>query len=127
MGFPHNTDRVLRNLRWRQRFPVFKRARSPDAHGRGTVTTEQKIYVLGVIQPSGGEDLDRLDEGDRAMGAVTVWSNTPLSTGTDDELPDEIEWKDCRYLVRHVTDWSDYGLGWCKAICVAQSMKERAS
>jgi hypothetical protein len=116
----------LANSRWAQGFTVFKTARAPDAHGRAA-TESSEVAARGVIHPSSGEDLDRLDEGDRGNQTVTVWTCAPLSSGTPDELPDEIEWRGTRYMVLHVRDWKDYGEGWCRAVCVAQGMKGRAS
>ena len=122
----HSVNKVLENPRWRQTFTIFKTTRTPDEHGRAVI---ERISITArcVIQPSGGEDLDRLDEGDRGNQAITVWTNEPLSTGTDNELPDEIEWRGVRHMARYVQGWEDYGNGYCKAVCVAQKMKERAS
>jgi hypothetical protein len=78
------------------------------------------------VQPTGEDDLNRLEEGDRGNESITVWTDAALSIGSDGELPDEILYRGARYLVRSVTDWKDYGQGWVQAICVAQSMKGRA-
>ncbi|MDR1020504.1 MAG: hypothetical protein LBL73_07085 [Synergistaceae bacterium] len=120
----HNADKVLGNPRWLQTFSLIKTTRAPDEHGRAVVSKEE-VTARGVIQPSAGEDLDRLPDGDRGMQSVTVWTAAPLSSGTPGELPDEITWRGTRYAVRHVRDWEDYGLGYCRAVCVAQGMKER--
>jgi hypothetical protein len=124
-GLFHNTDRVLKNPRWRQSFTVYKRGRTPDERGRA-VLVETAVEAAGVIQPTSGDDLDRLMEGDRAAGSITVFSDTQLSTGTESDLPDEIEWRGTRYMVSHVQDWGDYGVGWRKAVCVAQDMRGRS-
>jgi len=121
----HSTNKVLKNPRWGQSFTVYKTTRNPDENGRAVVE-EISITVRGVIQPSSGEDLDRLDVGDRGNQTITVWTSTPLSTGTGEELPDEVEWRGTRYMVRQVKDWEDYGPGFYRAICIAQSMKERS-
>lgn len=126
LGLRHNVDRVLRNPRWRQSFVIHRMTRTADLSGRAETATEE-IAATGVIQPSKGEDLDRLEESDRGDQAVTVWTSTPLTSGTETNLPDEIEWRGTRYMVRHVADWEDYGKGFCRAICVAQSMKDLAT
>ena len=122
MNLTHNTDRVLRNPRWRQDFTIYRTARTPNEKGRA-ITEEGVIQAAGIIQPASGDDLDRLSEGDRVEGAIMVHTNTPLSPGDDEILPDEIEWRGVRYLVRSVNDWQDYGIGWCRAICTAQAIK----
>jgi hypothetical protein len=123
LGLSHSTDAVLRNPRWSRAFTIFKRTRAADEHGR-PITEESVIEAAGVIQPAGGDDLDRLMGSDRAAGGITVWTDAPLSAGTGNDLPDEVVWRDARYMVVHVRDWTDYGLGWRKAICAAQSMRE---
>jgi hypothetical protein len=123
LGLFHNTDRVLKNPRWRQNFTVYKRARIPDEHGRALPVGTTAVEAAGIIHPTSGKDLDRLMEGDRASESITVFSDTPLSTGTDDRIPDEVEWRGTRYMVSHVQDWGDYGAGWCKAICTARGMR----
>jgi hypothetical protein len=105
---------------------VYKKTRKPDEHGRG-VTTETAFSAAGVVQATSGRDLERLDEGDRGNESITVWTDAALSIGSENDLPDEILYRGVRYLVRNVMDWKDYGQGWFQAICVAQSMKERAS
>jgi len=122
---PHTTNKVIANLRWNQTFTIFKTTRTPDEFGRAVVA-EITTTANGVIQPTSGEDIDRLLDGDRSKQAITVWTKEPLSTGTGQELPDEIEWRGTRYMVRHVRDWKDYGIGFCRAVCVAQNMKGRA-
>ena len=126
MNLTHNTDRVLQNPRWRQDFSIYRTTRVPGEYGRAIIE-ENVIPAVGVIQPASGDDLDRLNEGDRVNGAITVHTKTALSPGDDGILPDEIEWRGVRYLVCSVRDWHDYGIGWCKAICTAQAMKGLSS
>ena len=120
----HQVNKVISNPRWSQPFTIFRTTRKAGDDGRAEVE-ESEITAKGVIQPTKGEDLDRLLEGDRGDQAITVWTNTPLSSGTDGELADEIEWRGTLYMVKHVRDWGDYGPGFCQAVCVAQDMKER--
>jgi hypothetical protein len=122
MGLSHNTDLVLRNVRWRQRFTVYRTFRAANDYGRGE-TEETELDVAGEVQPTDGGDLERLDAGDRARESVTVWCATPLSAGGDNSEPDEIEYRGTRYIVRSVRDWTDYGAGFCRAVCVAQEMR----
>jgi hypothetical protein len=105
---------------------VYKTTRVPDEHGRAVIE-ETPVTARGVIQPVSGEDLDRLSEGDRGSQSITVWTDTPLSSGSEGEPPDEVEWRGTRYMTRRVQDWGDYGPGFSEAVCVARKMKERAS
>ena len=105
-----------------QTFTIYRTKRIADDKGRAE-TVETSEQVTGVIQPVSGDDLDRLPEGDRGKQAVTVWIREKLTTGDDANLPDEVEWRGTRYVVKQLRNWGDWGVGFYRAICIAQEMR----
>lgn len=106
-----------------QTFTIYHRSRTPGEKGRAE-TVETAETVVGVIQPVSGDDLDRLPEGDRGKQAITVWTTVPITTGDDERLPDEVEWRGTRYAaIGPLRNWGDWGEGFYRSICIAQEMR----
>ena len=84
-------------------------------HRRGTwqdgafITNVEEKNVLGIVEPTSGEDLKQLPEADRVGGLMTFYSKETLDLGQEDQLSDEIISRGKVYQLLQVQDWSRHG------------------
>lgn len=97
-------------------FTIYRKTTSVGNDGR-TASTETAVTCIGVVIQGEGNQLLRLDDGRRISGAITVYTTTPLSSGTSPNDADEIAWSGNRYVVSLVSDWSNFGAGYYTAVC----------
>lgn len=71
----------------------------------------------GVVTPDIGDVLERLDEGERIKGRITIHSQFPLRDGAEGGSADVIVWKGKRYTVSKVSDLTNFGRGFTRASC----------
>lgn len=76
--------------------------------GEFIVSGEEK-KVLGIVEPTSGEDLQQLPEADRIGGLMTFYSKEPLSLGDTGQVSDEIISRGKVYQLLQVQDWSRHG------------------
>lgn len=75
------------------------------------------IKFTGVVTPDMGDVLERLDEGERIKGRITIHSQFPLRDGAEGGSADIVVWKDKRYTVTKVSDLTNFGRGFTRASC----------
>lgn len=95
---------------------VFIQQQSVDDHGIAT-NCETFIPLEGVIAQGRPNTLERLAEGSRIKGSITVYTRYRLTDGADGRDADEIGWCGKRYVVSVVSDWSTFGEGFVSAEC----------
>lgn len=110
-----DVNKVLHDKMFRAALILVRRAYVVDDYGR-TQVTEVIQKIGGVIRPASQKDLERLPEGDRDHGFVKLLTETPLTVGSDEETPDEIELYGRRWIVRTVDNWA-FGRGFYSALC----------
>ena len=79
-----------------------------------TENVETEIDAVGNIQPANAETLERLPEGDRNGDAISIYTPTELTSGTDSVQADVVIYNNARYLVKTAWNWGDYGF--CHAV-----------
>ncbi|MFG1399836.1 hypothetical protein [Roseixanthobacter pseudopolyaromaticivorans] len=84
--------------------------------GRGTRTTTSQA-ITGVVTSDTGDILDRIAEGQRIKGSITVHTTFRLTDGDGSTDADEIQWNGRRYIVSAVNDYTTYGAGYVCATC----------
>lgn len=94
-----------------------------DDTGR-TATTAAESTLTGAILPATDRQLERLSEGDRSSEVVAVYTQTPLTAGTDELAPDEIIWRGTTYRVQQIQDWLTVG-GFCVALAASVNLQGR--
>jgi hypothetical protein len=116
-----NVSDVLDDPDFNSMFQVARRLRGVGDDGRSAVT-ETILTLNGVVQPMNSRDLERLAQGDRLNGGITVWCREPLITAGESHLADEILWGGSRYQVVLCNVW-EYGEGYrqIQALLVLQS------
>jgi len=80
-----------------------------DANGRALPETEAEVQIDMWIQPSTGDDLQRLPEGLRTQEVVKAYALEELRAGdlSEGQKPDELEIDGVRWQVEQVWDWND--------------------
>ncbi len=79
------------------------------------VTTNKRF--AGVVTSNSGDLLDRLTDGERIKGSITIHTRFRLSDGSAGFTADIVEWKNSRYTVSQVNDYSHFGRGFIAANC----------
>lgn len=89
-----------------------------DEHGRAT-NTAAEIPFAGVVTSDSGDILDRLADGSRIIGSITIHTPFRLRDGGADASADadEIVWQGATYTVSNVNDYSHFGRGFVCATC----------
>lgn len=75
--------------------------------------------MYGVIEEINSDDLDQVPEGDRIMGAITVWSPQQMNATSTAGISDIVVWHGQNWRVAKTWDRSTDGF-W-KAIAVRMS------
>ena len=98
-------------------FQVVRNFKTANQRGRTVLTPEPVQNAIGVVQPSSSLNLQRLADGTRSSGSITIWTRYPLSDGDGSEDAHIVFWHNSHWVVRQVDDWSRFGSGYIKAIC----------
>jgi hypothetical protein len=95
--------------------------------GRARLTPKRFPGIIGVVQPAGGLDLQRLPDGSNLTGAIVIWTKYLLTNGdlSEDLSADQVDWDGHFYTVMNVKDWSRYGAGFVNAVCQLATNKAR--
>ena len=81
------------------------------------VNTIKKIRFAGVVTSNTGDILERLAEGQRIKGSITIHTKFQLTDGSLGNGTDVIQWRGSRYTVSNVNDYSHFGRGFVAANC----------
>ena len=90
-------------------YTVERRTPATYTGGRLDVGTTTTFQATLSVQPLTGKDLQKLPEGSRIRGGVTVFSTVELQAGSE---PDQIEIDGDNYEVHHVETWGTLGNFW---------------
>lgn len=115
-----DVSHILYDPRFSQSFEIARTIRmvSPET---GVCSTQRAVTPSqGVVNPLGEDAISRMPESDRNNSYITVWTQDELRTGTEYQLPDEVIYHGTSWRVERVQDWSAYGAGFYKALCVQQ-------
>jgi len=70
-----------------------------------------------VVISASGDRLNRLAEGSRTSGSITLYTRFNLIPGSDAEDADVVAWRGRDYTVSSVKDWGHFGRGFISADC----------
>lgn len=101
---------------------VLRTTEGIDSNGRGYKGPEVSTTVVAVVIPQSGAVLQRLAEGSNISESITVYTEFRLSASVDGQSADEILWNGRRYVVKNVSDYSQYGRGFMSAVCDFKGM-----
>jgi galactose-6-phosphate isomerase len=102
-------------------FTLVRTAQSVDDHGR-SVFTETPYLLVGVVQSASGRSLEYLPDMSRASGAIEVYCKFYMQVASDGYAADRVQWNGKTYIVTHIDDWTNYGSGFTRALCILQPL-----
>lgn len=73
------------------------------------IAAPEDTAVTGIVEPTNGDDLEQLPEGDRVSGMMTFYTKQPVYLAQDKRQSDEIIWRGKTYKAQHILDWSRHG------------------
>ena len=87
---------------------VIRRQKGQWKNGRYQVAPED-IKVTGIVEPTSGDDLEQLPEGDRVSGMMTFYTKEQVQLALDPQPADHIICRGKVYKAVQVLDWSKHG------------------
>ena len=73
------------------------------------VATPEDTAVNGSVEPTSGDDLEQVPEGDRVSGMMTFYVKQPIYLSQDKQQSDEILCRGKTYKAVQIQDWSRHG------------------
>jgi galactose-6-phosphate isomerase len=101
-------------------FQLFKRQASVNQDGEGIMPDGKAVNCTGSVQPASQRDIERLPEALRNHEAIRIYTREVLSADEQGRYADVVVWRGSRWQVKAVDDWSNYGDGYVKAICLME-------
>ena len=105
-------ERLLNNPRFKtpDGFIIRRYAVQDQSHGR-VIYSHQDIDAEGVVIPSGNLGMIRTAEAEQQGDGITIYSLTPISTGSGDtgQPADQIVWHGQLWQVTGQDDYTDFG------------------
>ncbi len=99
---------------------IIRRNAVVQANGKNRIM-EKCIEAVASVQPISGKELMRLPEELRIKNVKSFYIQTEIVLDGDCEYPDKFKWAGKCYNVITANDWANWGAGWFKCICVAES------
>jgi len=81
---------------------------------------EVNSYSVGSVQPADYKTLKRLSDALQDEDIYSFWFKGPIVTTETGKYSSIILFKNKRFQVKQVADWSNWGAGWVEGICVAE-------
>lgn len=81
---------------------------------------ESEVDSFGSVQPADYKTVQKLPEAMRTEELYSFWFKGQIVTSDQCKYPSIIVFKNLRYQVRQVADWSNWGQGWVEGICVQE-------
>jgi hypothetical protein len=81
------------------------------------INTPTVTAFTGVVTNDKGDNLQRLADGSRVQGSITIHSRFALQDGRSGYDADIVTWQGRKYTVTVVQDYSTYGAGFVDATC----------
>ncbi|WP_079218928.1 hypothetical protein [Herbaspirillum robiniae] len=81
------------------------------------VNTETQTPFAGVVTSDSGDILQRIAEGSRIVGSITIHTIFRIQDGAAGRDADEVIWDGRRYTVSNVNNYSHFGRGFVAATC----------
>lgn len=102
-----DVSRLITDPDFCERFVIRRRIGKWEA-GR-FIATPEDTAVTGIVEPTSGDDLEMVPEGDRVSGMMTFYTRQPVYLSQDKQQSDELIWRGRVYKAVQVLDWSRHG------------------
>lgn len=95
--------------------------RSPSVSTLGeNFMKEDTVRSVGSIQPISGDTVNKLPEAMRNENLLSFWFKGDIITTAPCKYSSVLVFRNQRFQVRHVFNWSNWGQGWCEGACIAE-------
>ena len=102
-------------------FSLQRQTETVGANGRVTITPVVTAGLVGIVTQAGRNDLERLDDSQRASYVISVISQTPMRGPTPGAQPDVVKWRGTDFLVIKCLPNPQFGEGWYKTLAGSQT------
>jgi hypothetical protein len=107
-----------------ERFTVLRRVETVSAYGQSSVAIRTYPDQIGSIVPAGDNSLVREEAYQTQAKAIQVITSFRLRGASKDQAgyryqPDIVIWKGDAFVVRSISDFSQYGAGLVQADCIS--------
>jgi hypothetical protein len=109
-----DVSEILDDPEFSTTFVLLRRDEVVGANGRATFVTQAGVTVVGVVQPTGDDNV-LTAEATNINRFIEIISKTPLRTAREGLTADRVVWLGNTYVVKSVADWSQWGDGFCEA------------
>lgn len=99
---------------------IINRKSEVNDRGENIVKEYPRPTTVGSIQPISGKALARLPEALRVMNVRSFWVRGLIEVDNACKYPDILVYKNKRYTVQSVLDWTNFGDGWCEGVCIVE-------
>ncbi len=95
--------------------------RTPSVNSKGeSLLRERPSDSVGCVQPASGRTIMKLPDEFRVANVSSFWFQGEITASAPGKYSSIIVFKNRRYQVQTVFDWTDWGAGWCEGTCVAE-------
>lgn len=101
---------------------LYRRFQTVDTHGE-TVITPTTVNLIAIVQAGNGETLKRNPEYAVMEDWITIYAIYHFKADGEGYYPDKITWNARNYLVKTVTDYSNWGAGYTRADCLIEGIQ----
>ena len=75
---------------------------------------------MGSVQPAPGKKIERLPEALRLQSVFSFWVKGEIVSDGSGKYPDIIQFRNRRFQVQLVTDWTSWGAGWVEGLAIIE-------
>jgi hypothetical protein len=95
--------------------------RTPFVNARGENSFKEcQVDSVGSVQPASGRTIEKLPEAFRVANVSSFWFRGEIVATAPHKYASIIVFKEKRYQVQLVYDWSNFGAGYTEGTCVAE-------
>ena len=98
---------------------VVTRVPSINSYGEN-ILQESTLETVGSVQPASGKVLQRLPEAMRLANVSSFWFKGQIIATAPGKYSSVLVFKNQRYQVQSVSDWSNWGEGYTEGTCIAE-------
>lgn len=82
--------------------------------------TENTLNTVGSVQPASGKNIQRLPEALRVANVMDFFFKGEIIATEPGKYSSILVFKNRRFQVQTIQDWSNWGAGWTQGTCVAE-------
>lgn len=102
---------------------LINRVSAQNLHGEN-VLTECPLSTYGNVQPTPNKEINRLPDALRTANVKSFWVKATkglIVASSPSQYASILCYKNQRYAVQMVFDWSNFGEGYTEGVCVAEA------